>query len=144
MDVSSQAVDSLDNEDIRGARAQAQAANGSNATDEILDRGGVTLHQKREYKELASILTIGDFVSPPGYFSYLAFEEEFEQTLSNLREALIAARKNVYESIHNLIYAPQKPDYQDVLQNKAMDQIKNRDAGTAPPSVKMKLVILAI
>jgi len=112
------AVDSLDNEDIRGARAQAQAANGSNATDEILDRGGVTLHQKREYKELASILTI----------------EEFEQTLSNLREALIAARKNVYESIHNLIYAPQKPDYQDVLQNKAMDQIKNRDAGTAPPT----------
>jgi len=100
-----------------------QSGDGSNATDEILDRGGVTLDQKRQYKELASILSI----------------DEFEKTLNNLKEALESARKNVYESMHSLIYAPQKPDYQETLRDKAMDQIKNRDLSAGSQSLRTQL-----
>ena len=107
------AVDTLDDEDIRGVRAAValedagkdsgalQGLQGLRAeglelelTDEVLDRGGVTFGKARDFgaKELAEVLPI----------------EEFEGYMRDIRDGIARVRHELHDSIYALMFPPDK------------------------------------
>jgi len=103
------AVDTLDDEDIRGVRAAVvredietelpktfsnDAAQNDLLTEQVLDRGGVTFGKARDFgaKELADVVPI----------------EEFEGMLRGIRDGIATARQTLHDSMYKLMFPPEE------------------------------------
>jgi Leucine-rich repeat (LRR) protein len=103
------AVDTLDDEDIRGVRAAVvredfetelpkaisnDAAQNDLLTEQVLDRGGVIFSRARDFgaKELADVVPI----------------EEFEGMLRGIRDGIATARQTLHDSMYKLMFPPEE------------------------------------
>jgi len=119
------AVDTLDDEDIRGVRAAVAredsekelpkailhgAGEEAVLTDEVLDRGGVTFGKARDFgaKELADVVPI----------------EEFEGMLRGIRDGIAHARQDLHDSMYNLMFPPEETR----AEKQRKEQEKQREA----------------